>query len=79
MSHEVARVFQEQATEQVKAFWRGRDRRPLASGQGLHLVDVTMMYAPRSGGVKRYLLAKRAWLDARRPDITHTIDRKSVV
>ncbi len=73
MSHEVARVFQEQATEQVKAFWRGRDRRPPASGQGLHLVDVTMMYAPRSGGVKRYLLAKRAWLDARRPDITHTI------
>jgi len=32
-----------------------------------------MMYAPRSGGVKRYLLAKRAWLSAHRPDIGHTI------
>jgi alpha-1,6-mannosyltransferase len=32
-----------------------------------------MMYAPRSGGVKRYLLAKRAWLDAHRRDIVHTI------
>ena len=26
------------------------------------LVDTTMLYAPRSGGVKRYLLAKQAWL-----------------
>lgn len=32
-----------------------------------------MMYAPRSGGVKRYLLAKRDWLSAHRPDIGHTI------
>ena len=32
-----------------------------------------MMYAPRSGGVKRYLLAKRAWLSAHRQDLTHTI------
>jgi alpha-1,6-mannosyltransferase len=32
-----------------------------------------MMYAPRSGGVKRYLTAKRAWLDRRRPDIRHTL------
>jgi alpha-1,6-mannosyltransferase len=40
---------------------------------GFHLVDTTMMYAPRSGGVKRYLLAKRAWLQRRRPDITHSL------
>jgi alpha-1,6-mannosyltransferase len=40
---------------------------------GFHLVDTTMMYAPRSGGVKRYLMAKRAWLAHRRPDITHTL------
>ena len=40
---------------------------------GFHLVDTTMMYAPRSGGVKRYLNAKRAWLDIRRPDIAHTL------
>ena len=40
---------------------------------GFHLIDTTMMYAPRSGGVKRYLMAKRTWLEARRPDIRHTI------
>ncbi|THD79947.1 MAG: glycosyltransferase family 1 protein [Phenylobacterium sp.] len=32
-----------------------------------------MMYAPRSGGVKSYLSAKRAWLEKRRPDIRHTL------
>jgi len=32
-----------------------------------------MMYAPRSGGVKRYLSAKRAWLERRRPDLRHTL------
>lgn len=40
---------------------------------GFHLVDTTMMYAPRSGGVKRYLMAKRAWLERRRPDVRHTL------
>ena len=40
---------------------------------GFHLIDTTMMYAPRSGGVKRYLNAKRGWLQARRPDIRHTL------
>lgn len=40
---------------------------------GFHLIDATMMYAPRSGGVKRYLLAKRAWLENRRPEIRHTL------
>ena len=34
---------------------------------GFHLIDTTMMYAPRSGGVKRYLHQKRDWLAARRP------------
>jgi alpha-1,6-mannosyltransferase len=38
-----------------------------------HLVDTTMMYAPRSGGVKRYLTAKGTWLERRRPDIRHTL------
>ncbi len=47
---------------------------PTASGlAGFHLVDSTMMYAPRSGGVKRYLHAKGDWLRRRRPDIRHTI------
>lgn len=40
---------------------------------GFHLVDTTMMYAPRSGGVKRYLMAKRAWLERRRPEVRHTL------
>src|SRR5690349_2313849 len=31
------------------------------------LVDTTMLYAPRSGGVKRYLLSKKAWLEDNRP------------
>ena len=44
---------------------------PAASGY--HLVDTTMMYAPRSGGVKRYLTAKRSWLASHRPDIRHSL------
>lgn len=44
-----------------------------ASGAGFHLIDTTMMYAPQSGGVKRYLMAKRAWLQRRRPDVRHTL------
>lgn len=41
--------------------------------QGFHLIDTTMMYAPRSGGVKRYLHQKRDWLAAHRPDVAHTL------
>lgn len=37
------------------------------------LVDTTMLYAPRSGGVKRYLLSKKAWLATNRPDVAHTL------
>ena len=44
---------------------------PTASGY--RLLDTTMMYAPRSGGVKRYLMAKRGWLAAHRPDISHSL------
>jgi alpha-1,6-mannosyltransferase len=46
---------------------------PQLSGAGFHLLDTTMMYAPKSGGVKRYLMAKRAWLAKRRPDLRHTL------
>jgi len=28
----------------------------------MHIVDTTMFFCPRSGGVKRYLLAKHSWL-----------------
>jgi alpha-1,6-mannosyltransferase len=38
-----------------------------------HLLDTTMMWAPRSGGVRRYLTAKRAWLEKSRPDIRETL------
>lgn len=37
------------------------------------LVDTTMLYAPRSGGVKRYLLSKKAWLSENRPGIAHSL------
>ncbi|WP_292054445.1 MULTISPECIES: glycosyltransferase [unclassified Brevundimonas] len=37
------------------------------------LVDTTMLFAPRSGGVKRYLLAKQSWLHANRPGVDHTL------
>ena len=40
---------------------------------GFHLLDTTMMYAPRSGGVKRYLNAKRQWLASHHPEVRHTL------
>jgi alpha-1,6-mannosyltransferase len=39
---------------------------------GMHLVDITMFYAPEGGGVSTYLNAKARWL-ARRSRIRHTI------
>ena len=44
----------------------GDDGRP-------RLVDTTMLYAPRSGGVKRYLLSKKAWLETNRPGVAHSL------
>lgn len=37
------------------------------------MVDTTMLFAPKSGGIKRYLLAKRHWLAQHRPALTHTL------
>ncbi|MFA4952381.1 MAG: glycosyltransferase family 1 protein, partial [Brevundimonas sp.] len=37
------------------------------------LVDTTMLYAPRSGGVKRYLLSKKAWIEENRPGVSHSL------
>ncbi len=34
------------------------------SRRTVHLVDTTLFYSPTSGGVKRYLTAKHAWLSA---------------
>ncbi len=44
-----------------------------ARGATARLVDTTMLYAPRSGGVKRYLSAKRAWLATHRPQVRHSL------
>jgi hypothetical protein len=38
----------------------------------VHLADITMFFTPHSGGVRRYLLSKQAWL-ARHTDLRHTI------
>ena len=46
--------------------WPGR-------GAGGHLVDTTMFFGARSGGIKRYLLAKRDWIRSHRLDLGHTI------
>lgn len=37
------------------------------------MIDTTMLYAPRSGGVKRYLLSKKAWIEANRPGVAHSL------
>ncbi len=47
-------------------------RPDLAPDRPLHLVDTTMLFAPRSGGVKRYLLAKHQWV-RERAGLKHTL------
>jgi len=59
--------WDEEVSETLKATKAaGEDDRP-------RLVDTTMLYAPRSGGVKRYLLSKKAWLEAERPGVAHSL------
>ena len=50
-----------------------RNVRRTAGDPRPRLVDTTMLYAPHSGGVKRYLNAKRAWLAANRPGLGHSL------
>ena len=38
----------------------------------MHIVDVTLFFAPHSGGVKRYLLAKRQYVSAQ-GELAHTL------
>lgn len=46
---------------------------PLRAGPaGRHVVDVTMLFSPTSGGIRRYLLAKHGWL-RRHTRIKHTV------
>jgi alpha-1,6-mannosyltransferase len=40
---------------------------------GPHLVDVTLFHSPTSGGVRRYLEAKQAWIATHRPDWRHSL------
>jgi alpha-1,6-mannosyltransferase len=42
------------------------------TGRRMHLLDVTMLYAPQSGGVVRYLRAKHGWL-TRHTSIRHSL------
>ncbi len=39
----------------------------------LHVADITMFYAPSSGGVRTYLDAKARWLAASRPDVRYSL------
>src|SRR5687768_12752185 len=39
----------------------------------MHLIDTTMFFGARSGGVKRYLTAKQRWLAAHTPSLSHTV------
>lgn len=41
-------------------------------GDALHVSDVTMFYAARSGGIRRYLQEKRRWLQAQ-PGFRHSL------
>ncbi len=50
-----------------------RGRRTPLTGSPARLIDTTMLYAPRSGGVKRYLSAKRSWFAANRPGADHVL------
>jgi alpha-1,6-mannosyltransferase len=69
------RVFEVSAAKSDMTLHAEADGPPLGAetSRAFHLIDTTMMYAPRSGGVKRYLTAKRTWLEKRRPDIRHTL------
>jgi alpha-1,6-mannosyltransferase len=59
--------WDEEVSETLKATKSaGEDPRP-------RLVDTTMLYAPKSGGVKRYLLSKKAWLETNRPDVAQSL------
>lgn len=52
--------------------WSAELRSRRSSGSA-HLVDATMLFAPKSGGVKRYLLAKQDWIARNRPGVRHTL------
>ena len=58
-------------THRPASAWR--DPAWTVAARTAHLVDTTMLFAPRSGGVKRYLLAKQAWFAEHRRGVRHTL------
>lgn len=48
------------------------ERSKLYAVNRMHLADITMFYAPASGGVRTYLGAKRDWL-LRQPGVRHSL------
>lgn len=66
------REFRWLAGDELK-IWRAMRRLRIGDDPRPHLVDATMLYAPRSGGVKRYLSAKRAWIARARKGVRHTL------
>lgn len=56
-----------------KSMFGARTVAPRAPGDVARLVDTTMYYAPRSGGVKRFLTEKKNWLRKHRPSVAHTL------
>lgn len=67
-------MFSHSIVDRLRQVGRGAARLAGRTPDGrTRLVDTTMLYAPRSGGVKRYLNAKRAWFAAERPQVRHTL------
>ena len=66
-------VFQIRSDEEEVALALRAERLPSSVGGLKRLVDTTMLFAPKSGGVKRYLLAKRAWFAEHRPQVQHSL------
>ncbi len=64
----VGRVISEKSAGNPWCCPRGAPK----SGRSMHLLDVTMLYAPTSGGVVRYLRAKHRWL-RRYTSIRHSL------
>jgi alpha-1,6-mannosyltransferase len=67
----MAQFWSEPSTS-VGGLWSRPAQRQADTG-GAHLADATMLFAPKSGGVKRYLLAKQAWMVRNRPSVRHTL------
>lgn len=67
-------LFQSEPQPGIGFDAEARDRTDWSTGGASgHLVDTTMFFGARSGGIKRYLLAKSDWIRRHRLDLRHTI------